>query len=145
MFWYLKKSGILAIVTVVCFTILGYIETKDFNIILLIIHSFFLVAIPNIVFLLLLSWLNKEYKIYFIIPFMVLEVILLYLVGMLIRKGVDYIPDQYRFDSASSNTSIRSCFTSPYIEVYQYVILFFVLFLIKRFFIIKKSTDFQYL
>ena len=129
MLWYFKKCSLLALISVICYTILGYIETKDFNLILLIIYSFFLVAIPNIVFLLLLSWLNKEYKVYFTTPLMVLEVILLCIIGLFVRMVITYIPDQYRFEKTSSYTKIRSCFASPYVEIYQYIILFFVLFL----------------
>jgi len=141
MLWYFKNSGILAFTSVVCFTILGYIESPSFNLILSIIYSLFFVAIPNIVFLLLLSWLNKEYKIYFTIPFMVLEVVLLYLIGLLVRISITYIPEQYRFETTSSYISIRSCFTSPYTEIYQYVVLFFVLFSIKKFFFIRTPAD----
>lgn len=134
MHWYFKNSVTLVLISVVAFSIIGYIEAPDFSLILLIIYSFFLGAIPNAVFLLILCLLNKEYKIYYRLSLMILEVFLFYTIDFLLKKSIAFIPTHYRFVTTPSYTSIRDCFTFPYTEIYKYIILFFVLFLIKKFF-----------
>lgn len=141
MFWYFKNSAILAFISTIVFSILGYIEAPDFSIILQVVYSFFLGAIPNAVFLFILCLFDKEYKVYYRLSHMILEVILCYIIGLLVKKSIAYIPEQYRFEVTQSYTSIRSFFTSPYIEIYQYIILFLVLFFIKRFFFNKVPTN----
>lgn len=140
MFWYLKNSIILTIVLIVCYTILGYFESPSFNVLLSIIYSFFLGAIPNSVFLSIICLVNKEYKIFFTIPLMILEVILLYLIGLIIEKTINIIPENYRFETTSSYTSIRSWFAFPCVVLYQYLILFYVLYVFKNYYLKKKRT-----
>jgi hypothetical protein len=105
-----------------------------------IIYSFFLGAIPNSVFLSIICLVNKEYKIFFTIPLMILEVILLYLIGLIIEKTINYIPENYRFETTSSFTSIRSCFAFPYVVLYQYLILFYVLYVFKNYYFKKEKN-----
>ena len=141
MLWYLNKSFMLIIVSCIIFTIMGHFDSRGYNLFLLIIYSFFLVAIPNTFFLLLLCWFNKEYKIFFRIPQIFIEVLLLYIIGLSVTKSIAYIPAKYRYETSSSYTSLRFYFTSPYIEMYQYLILLVFLFYIKKLFLIKKQTN----
>jgi hypothetical protein len=141
MCWYLKKNSILAVILIVFFTTLGHLESPSFSIFLMIIYSFLFGAIPNSIFLSVICLLNTDYKIFFTLPFMIFEVISLYFIGQIIEKTIKYIPEQYRFETTSSYTSIRTYFTFPYILFYQYLILFVVLYIFKYVYLKSKHKQ----
>jgi hypothetical protein len=136
-YWYIKKSILLIVVTVFYFSVLSFIQYPEFNIIFAIVLSFFLIAIPNLIFLLLLCLSNRKYRIYFTFQLIIFEVILLYLINFILNRAIDFIPYEYRYKVTPLRTSINRFFTSPFIELYQYLILFFILFLLRDFFIKK--------
>lgn len=138
--WYFKKSLILGVITIILFILIMSFHGYPYNSLLLaIVLTVIFLAIPNVVFLLLLCWLNTKYKIYFTFPLMIFEVLLLYGVNFMIHRVINSIPVEYRFEKTPTSYGIRSWLISPYIEVYQYLILFLILYLLRDFFV--KNFD----
>lgn len=127
-----NKSILTFLATTVIFFIFGYIENSEFSLILSFIAAMFLVALPNTVFLLLISVINKKNRIFYKVKFLLLEILLLLLCYKVVEWSINKIPQRYRFDVTSSSIRIKSYFASPFTEVYSYLILFIILFCMRK-------------
>lgn len=137
--WYLKKSGQLAIVTTILLVIIGYIQSPAYGLILAALATFIYISIPNVIFILLICFINKDNKLFYTLPFMMIEVLLLSFLISMVDKIIAIIPEQYRYETTSSHKSLKPFFSHSIRDVYAYITLFFILILIRRIYMSKSK------
>ncbi len=140
-----KKIFIAFLLTVLISVGSGFIISPDTYlhsdfIILSIILSGIFTGIPNVVFLLLVHYLNVGREILSNVKKMILEIVVLNILGIAIHKILILFPPQYRYENAASVTTLKFYFNPTFEMLYAFVILLLVLLVIKKMQSAEKQT-----
>ncbi len=138
--WYLKSGVKIGIITFLFLLLLTIItsERHGFDLSQMLIALTFFATIPNILFLLFISVINKDFKIYCSFPWIFVEIALLVLSNFLIRFIIHIIPEQIKFETTADTYRIHNYFSFPFVELYIFIILFFNLWGIKKIYFRSK-------
>ena len=138
--WYLKSGFKIGLITFLILLLFNLItaEREGFDLILMLISLIFFWTIPNILFLLLILYVHKDFKIYCSFPWILIELTLLVISNFLIRFVIHIVPEEIKFYRTADTDGMHSYFSFPFVELYIFIFLFFKLWFINKIFFRSK-------
>jgi len=144
----LRNSLIAFVLTVLISVAIDFIFGSD-----IYLHSDFVflsvlivgisIGIPNVIFLLLMHYLKINRKVLSNIKYLILEISMLNIFGIVIHKLLLLVPSQYRYENIAGSTRLKIYFDPTFEMLYTFIVLFMVLLLIKKIFGIDKTISHQ--